>query len=63
MLSPYFHSLSSLLVIINPLTMFALFISYTAHMTSSDILAIGKKNHTGCSDYFISLRLVWYAHI
>lgn len=45
MLSPYFHSLSSLLVIINPLTMFALFISYTGHMTNSEILAIGKKQH------------------
>lgn len=31
------------MVIINPLTMFALFISYTDHMKKSDVLEIGRK--------------------
>ncbi|WP_282808130.1 MarC family protein [Hafnia alvei] len=58
MLSPYFHSLSSLLVIINPLTMFSLFISYTAHMTSGDILSIGKK--TTLAVAITLLVFVWF---
>ena len=58
MLSPYFHSLSSLLVMINPLTMFSLFISYTAHMTSGDILSIGKK--TTLAVAITLLVFVWF---
>lgn len=58
MFSPYFQSLSSLLVIINPLTMFALFISYTGHMTNSDTLAIGKK--TALAVAITLLVFVWF---
>lgn len=43
MFAIYMHSLSRLVIIINPLTMFALFCSYTSGMSVKEVQAIGSK--------------------
>ncbi|MDK9357720.1 MarC family protein [Lelliottia sp. V106_10] len=43
MLANYLHSLSRLVIIINPLTMFALFCSYTSGMPVKEVKTIGSK--------------------
>lgn len=43
MLSLYVHSLAQLAIIINPLTMFAIFCSYTSGMPGKEVKAIGIK--------------------